>query len=132
MSPLVRRHQGDGWNISLEDSGLRVQVDFALTLLTTDGFAFRIEQPLVLTDPLGREHLLIPDGDPMKLAPVLALARTNLSQASAFDDGRLELDFENGAKIQVPCGEDFEPWEAYGPEGLKLVAVPGGDLSIWR
>ncbi|MGL5827773.1 MAG: DUF6188 family protein, partial [Nocardioides sp.] len=88
MSALVRRHEGDGWNISLADSGVRIQVDFALTVLTTDGFAFRIEQPLIFTDRHGREHLLIPDGDPTKLTPALALARTTVTVASAFDDGR--------------------------------------------
>lgn len=132
VSRLLRRDQGDGWNLALGDSGLRIQVDYAVTFLTTDGFAFRIEQPFVLTDPSGHEQLLVPEGDPTKLAPVLLLSRTAVRRAAAFDDGRLELDFQDGSRVQVPCGEDYEPWEATGPEGLKLVAVPGGDLSIWR
>lgn len=132
MSTLRRRVDNDGWELPVADAGVRVQVDYALTLLTTDGFAFRIERPLILTDSHGREHRLVPDGDPRRLAPALALARTTLISANAFDDGRLELSFDDASKIQVSCGEDFEPWEAYGPEGLKLVAVPGGELSVWR
>lgn len=132
MSTLIRRPENDGWILPVADTGVRVQVDYALSLLTSDGYIFRIEQPLTLTNSGGRQHLLIPEGDPAKLAPALELARTAMTVANAFDDGHLELAFGNGASLQVPSGEDFESWEACGPEGLKLVAVPGGGLSVWR
>lgn len=132
MSTLVRRPENDGWVLSPADTGVRVQVDYALSLRTTDGYVFRIEQPLTLTDSDGHQQLLIPEGDPAKLAPALALARTAMIVANAFDDGHLELAFGNGVTIHVPSTEDFESWEACGPEGLKLVALPGGGLSVWR
>ena len=132
MSTLIRRPENDGWILSLADTGVRVQVDYALSLLTSDGYIFRIEQPLTLTNGDGHQHLLIPEGDPAKLAPALELARTAMTVANAFDDGHLELAFGNGATLKVLSGEDFESWEACGPEGLKLVAVPGGGLAVWR
>lgn len=132
MSTLIRRTKNDGWVLSLADAGVRVQVDYALSLLTSDGYVFRIEQPLTLTDSDGHQQVLIPEGDPAKLAPALALARTALIVANAFDDGQLELIFSNGVRIYVPSTEDFESWEACGPEGLRLVALPGGGLSVWR
>lgn len=132
VSILLRRPENDGWVLSPADTGVRVQVDYALSLLTSDGYVFRIEQPLTLTDHDGRRHLLIPEGDPAKLAPALALARTAMLVANAFDDGHLELAFGAGLTIEVPSTADFESWEACGPEGLKLVALPGGGLSVWR
>lgn len=128
----VRRNDGsDGWDVLINDCGLLIQVDFALTLITTDGFAFRIEQPLVFTDQHDDDHLLTPEEDPTRLAPVLALARTSMKSASALDDGRLELDFQDGSRICVSRNDDFEPWQACGPGGLKLVASAGGELAIW-
>lgn len=132
MSGVLRRRGDDGWVFGIADRGARVMIDYAVTVATSDGFAFRIEQPLVLTDVDHRKHLLVPEGDPMRLLPVLALARTAVASAMAFDDGRLELDFADGSTILVPCGEDCEPWGATGPTGLKVVAVPGGELVVWR
>ncbi len=132
VSGLLRRGGDDGWDFDTADHGARVMIDYAVTVATSDGYAFRIEQPLVLTDRDHQEHLLVPEGDPMRLRPVLALARTAVASARAFDDGRLELDFADGSMIRVPCGEDYEPWEATGPTGLKVVAVPGGELAVWR
>jgi hypothetical protein len=132
VSGVVRRQGEDGWDFDIADRGARVEIDYAVTVATSDGYVFRIEQPLVLTDADGQEHLLVPEGDPMRLRPALSLARTAVAGARAFDDGRLELDFADGSMIRVPCGEDYEPWEATGPAGLKVVAVPGGELSVWR
>ncbi|WP_116115998.1 DUF6188 family protein [Austwickia chelonae] len=129
---LIRRPENDGWVLPLADTGVRVQVDYALSFLTSDGYIFRIEQPLTLTSSDGHQHLLVPEGDPTKLAPALELGRTTMTMANAFDDGHLELAFGNGVTIHVPPGEDFESWQACGPEGLMLVAVPEGGLSLWR
>ena len=132
VSMLSRRPENDGWVLSLADTGVRVQVDCALSLLTSDGYIFRIEQPFTLTSSEGHQYLLIPEDDPGKLAPALELARTAMTVANAYDDGHLELAFGNGATIRVASGEDSGSWQACGPEDLKLVAVPGGGLSVWR
>ncbi|WP_246119481.1 DUF6188 family protein [Cellulomonas massiliensis] len=132
MSRPLRRLGDVGWEISIADGATRVAIDYGVTIATTDGYTFRIEQPFVPTDAEGSEFLLVPEGDPLRLCPVLALARTTVASARAFDDGRLELDLADGSTIRVPCGEDYEPWEAAGPSGLKIVAVPGGELSVWQ
>jgi Family of unknown function (DUF6188) len=33
---------------------------------------------------------------------------------------------------RVPAAEDFEAWELVGPDGLRTVSLPGGDLAVWQ
>jgi hypothetical protein len=123
--------EADGWEAESDDLGCRVQVDYAFTVSTTDDYSFRIEEPFVFVDVAGREHALVPEGDPAGLAVALVVARTRLSIARAFDDGRLELHFCDGSEILVSSSERFEPWVMTGPDGLMLVSVPGGELAVW-
>jgi Family of unknown function (DUF6188) len=92
----------------------------------------RIEQPFVYTSARGVEHLIIPEGNPVQVAPVFAIARLSVREGLAYTDGRLELTFSDGSTIGVPGTQDCEPWELSGPDGLKVVSVPGGELSIWH
>jgi hypothetical protein len=92
----------------------------------------RIEQPFVYRTAEGVEHLSVPEGDPVRLAPALAVCRQVARQGFAFKDGHLELGFADGSRVSVPTAEDLEPWELVGPDGLRVVSVPGGDLAIWR
>ena len=106
--------------------------DFAVTLRLGNDVAVRIEQPFVISADGGAERLMVPDGEPDLLAPVLRLARATITEGLAFDDGHLELTFAEGTRVSVPSTEDYEPWEVVGPQGLRVVSVPGGELSIWR
>lgn len=128
---IGRRAEQDGWEAKSDDLGSRVLVDYALTVSTTDNYSFRIEGSFQFVDASGREHALVPDGDPAGLAVVLAAARTSLTIALAFDDGRLELRFCDGSVIRVPRSERFEAWVMTGPEGLLIVSMPGGELATW-
>jgi len=67
----------------------------------------------------------------MSLGPALALFRKEVETARAYDDGRLEIRFTDGAELVVASTEDFEAWEFAGGS-LKVVCAPGGALSVWR
>lgn len=111
---------------------VRCCVDYAVTIDAGNGVSIRIEQPFVFTNADGVEHLIVPEGNPVKTAPVLAVTRTSVVDAYAFSDGRLELIFGDGSKIGVPADEGYEPWELVGPGGLRVVSVPGGEVAVWR
>ncbi|GAA1246200.1 hypothetical protein GCM10009633_19220 [Janibacter melonis] len=132
---MTRRPDDDGWVICSTDSCLWIKIDWAVSVETNDGYAFRIEEPFALTLPGGVEQTLTPEGDPALLGPVLAVARTTLTSASALDDGGLHLDFGSGATIKVGPGNDYEAWTANGPgeadQGLLVVSMPGGGLALW-
>ncbi|HSR84732.1 MAG TPA: DUF6188 family protein, partial [Streptosporangiaceae bacterium] len=103
-----------------------------MSLGTESEISVRIEQPFIYTSAAGIEHLIVPEGDPVRVAPVLAIARLSVRDGFAYDDGHLEMTFSDGSAVGVPGTQDYEPWELTGPYGLKVVSIPGGELSIWR
>jgi hypothetical protein len=123
----------DRWLLPLADQlVIWCCVDYAVSFGTRNQVSIRIEQPFVYTSAGGVEHLIIPEGNPVQVAPVLAIARLSVHEGLAYTDGRLELTFSDGSTIGVPGTQDYEPWELSGPDGLKVVSVPGGELSIWH
>ena len=107
-------------------------VDYAVSFGTQNGISIRIEQPFVYTNASGIEYLIIPEEDPVRVAPVLAVARLFVREGYAYSDGHLAVTFSDGSTIGVPATQDYEPWELTGPDGLKVISVPGGELSVWR
>jgi hypothetical protein len=133
MTPLDVVDRGDCWELPV--GGVRVAeccVDFAVSIRLSNEVSVRIEQPFVYTTAEGVDHLIVPEGDPVRLAPVLTVARLAVGQGAAFKDGHLELRFDDGSLLSVPATEDLEPWEIVGPDGLRVVSVPGGELAVWR
>lgn len=128
---------GNRWSVAIEGAQvLRAVFDWAITLAIGSpeeaGLDVRIEQPCILLDPDGKEVLLVPDGDPAQLAPTLRVLRRSAVRVDAFKDGHLELEFAGGYVLSVPAAEDYEPWEISGPNGVRLVSVPGGSVSVWE
>ena len=62
----------------------------------------------------------------------MRLAMQEVVNADAFKDGHLEVVFSRGTTLRVPTDESFEAWEFVGPDGLRTVSLPGGDLGVWR
>lgn len=123
---------GDRWVLPVADQPVaQLCVDYAVTLRLANDVSVRIEQPFVIETRSGEERLVVPEGDLDRLAPVLPLARSTVTEGLAFDDGHLELTFSDGARVSVPSTEDYEPWEVVGPEGMRIVSIPGGELSVW-
>ncbi len=125
----------DRWLLPLV--GLRLSqccVDFAVTFRFSDAngtFEVRVGEPFVLY-LAGHEQVLKPEEDRAQVGPVLSLLHQTVSEAVAFKDGRLELAFSDGAAVRVPVGQDFEAWELVGPDGLRVVSLPGGELAVWQ
>jgi hypothetical protein len=92
----------------------------------------RLEQEFVFSAADGTAVLLDPESDPVGLGPVLACTRTTVLQATAFEDGRLEMLFADGSSVRVPTSIDYEGWSLVGPAGLQVVSGPGPTLTIWR
>ena len=54
----------------------------------------------------------------------LALARINL-------DGSLLFGFTDGVNVRVPCGPDYEAWDAWAENGPKFTGLAGGGYGEW-
>lgn len=125
----------DRWVVRLGGGVVaQCRVDHAFTLVI-DGergsFEVRIEQPFKLSRVDGGLTALSWEGDPTALAPALAVLHAEVDAALAFKDGRLELKFRDGDWLRVSASEEFEAWTLVGPDGLRLVSVPGAELAVW-
>ena len=130
--PVTLVEAEDRWLLPLVGQSVeRLCIDFAVTLMLGGGFELRIEQPFVIQGADGSEVLVVPEGDPDRLAPVLGLARSQVRAAVAFKDGHLEVSFSDGSHLGVPADEGFEAWELVGRDGLRVVCLPGGELAVW-
>ncbi len=124
--------QEDRWILPL--AGLRVDqclVDFAFTLRCEGGFEVRIECPFRFRAATGETRELDPDEDPADLAVALRIVRGSVRSAVALKGGQLEVEFVDGSAISVPADASFEAWNLVGPEGMRVICLPGGELAIW-
>lgn len=130
--PVFVKHS-DRWVVSVKGATVsRCSFDWAVTwVVTTESgdVEIRIEQPFMFGD---RDPIrLVPEHDPVQLAPVLSTVRDSVVRIEAFTDGRLELEFGGGAIATVVPSEEFESWTLTGPGDLKLIAIPGGGVVTW-
>jgi hypothetical protein len=113
---------------------VQVKVDYAFTLVLKRGdaaYEVRIEQAFEFAAADGVVHGLDPEGDPGGLGPALVCTRTVVAEAATFDNGRLELHFEDGSAIRISAGGEYEAWNLVGPDGLRIVAGPGNAMTVW-
>jgi hypothetical protein len=111
----------------------QLRFDFAFGMEFSDEsgpFSIKINTMFTLISPIGTTEC-----DPEKIdtcGPVLRLFNAHVSSAKAFKSGRLEITFSDGVILEVDSNPQFEAWEAVGHNGMRIVAVPGGDLAIWE
>ena len=111
----------------------QLRLDFAFGIEISDEigqFSIRINTMFTLTGPMGTaeydpEHLHV-------CGPALKLFNARMASAKAFKSGRLEIEFSDGTILKVDSNPQFEAWEAVGNDGMRFVAVPGGELTVWR
>jgi hypothetical protein len=110
----------NGWTLPLSGRAVgRCCVDSAVTLRLDHprgAFELRIEESFVFVTPGGVEVHMRPEEDPTGLGPILTVARTAVEQAIAFRDGRLEMSFADGSRLEVPGSEECEPWGLVDPD----------------
>jgi hypothetical protein len=127
---------GDGWLLPVSGEQVtRCWVDpTAVGLLCRNAIEISIGEPFTLATPEGHTYALDPGGEATGLAPFLRIMRQIIREGIAVKDGRLTLVFDDGSRIDVPSGQDFEAWTLAGPggiDGLKIVSAPEGKLVIW-
>jgi hypothetical protein len=131
--PAIKEFE-DGWILPVDGRQVtRCCVDYAaIGLLLDNGLHISIEDIFTYASPDGIEYELDPDGEAGNLAPILHLRRASADRGLAFNDGHLEVYFNDGSYIHVAASQHFESWGITGPGGLRVVSMPGGDLAIWK
>ncbi len=126
---------GDRWVLELGDAvvtecsvghEVALQVHGPAGYVTiTFGSAFAIH-----TD--GAEVLLDPETDrPRDLAPVLDLLHAPVNRVEALVDGRLVVRLGCDRSVRAHPHARYEAWGVTGPDGLRLVCMPGGEVAVW-
>lgn len=93
------------------------------------GFEIRVETSFTLRTHDG-DHRIVP-GEESSAARLSELSGLVVTLATADDSGGLRVDFDGGARLLVEADPEFEAWTVAGPDGLKVVSLPGGGLSAW-
>lgn len=69
---------------------------------------------------------------PTSLSPILSVLNHPLKLIRFTEQGLLEIQFEEDAKLTVKPDPMFESWQLRGDNSLLVVCMPGGRLSIWE
>jgi hypothetical protein len=114
-----------GQKIVGQEFGYTVGLEF------TGGYEVRIETGFRLRDRDGDHEIVPGDNAEADGARLAALTGQVVTVAMADDSGGLRVDLQGGARLLVPADPNYEAWTVAGPQGLKVVSLPGGGLSVW-
>jgi hypothetical protein len=82
---IVEQPQQGRWELPVDgEDVLRCCVDYAVTIDLGNHVSIHIEQPFVFARADGTEHLIVPEDDPAKVAPVLAITRLSVLNGFGF------------------------------------------------
>jgi Family of unknown function (DUF6188) len=111
----------------------QVQVDGAFGLNLDDQGAVRISNTATLgwAAAGARPEKVVLDPERQDVAAGLVLFNTEVLSAVAFKSGVLRIVFSSGRLLRVDPDPRYEAWTATGPNGMFIVAMPGGDLAVW-
>lgn len=130
-SPAIEAH--DRWLLPWQGRKVeRLCFDYSVTLMFSGDGELRIEQPFVVRSSDSIETLVVPEDGSRGLAAALQLVHLEVVKVEAFKDGHLEVSFAEGTRLEVPADEGLEAWELLGPNDLRMVSLPGGDLAVWQ
>lgn len=122
----------DHWRLPL--AGLAVsqlRVDHQLCLRLGEDAWISVEADAALEEEGGGPATpLAPEQQ--AVAAALGLFGMTVIDVTAFKDGRLVVEFDKGARLTVAADPHFEAWNITGPDNLRVVCMPGGDLAIWQ
>lgn len=122
----------DGCYIDIAGDGVAVEHGRRLVLRSSRGWRFDVEGPTTYVAPDGAVEPVPPATAGGRLERLIARSGRVISSCAAFVDGRLELTFDDGARLRVAPRLAGEAWVAVGPRGTRIVSLPGGALALSR
>ncbi|HEX8153564.1 MAG TPA: DUF6188 family protein [Thermoanaerobaculia bacterium] len=99
--------------------------DQAATRLVING-RFLLETEGGIRDSLTVER-------PTSLGPLFVVLRDRVNEITVNKrSADLWVHFAGGVRLLVAAEAAYESWELYDSRGLRLIALPGGDVAYWR
>ncbi|MEV5774364.1 DUF6188 family protein [Streptomyces antimycoticus] len=103
----------------------------ALTLLTSEDYEVRVETDASIKVPGGELALFDPESPGAAAVQLVSLVRDVMTSAEVRSAGDLVISFESGAELTVAPHSDYEAWGLVGPNGRRVVCMPGGEVARW-
>ena len=103
--------------------------DYAMSATTDAGFVLCVENDYTFNTSTESWNV-----SPDSLADserVPSLTNRTISSATTDQSGILQVSFTDGHHLTVVRDADYEAWSITGPDGRKVVCLPGGDLATW-
>lgn len=133
LEDLSLVEEDDRWVLPLASRSIdQCCIDYAVTFRCSGAVEVRIEGDIDLQLPGEPERSLQLSNDAPDFSDALRFLRLSIVKGYALKTGDLWLTFDTGASLHVGGGMEFEPWEIAGPNGFRVVSVPGRELAIWR
>ncbi|GAA3589405.1 hypothetical protein GCM10022198_11600 [Klugiella xanthotipulae] len=112
---------------------IQIRIDYQVTLIFSDSSSVVIECPFSLRGATGIEKIVDPAGKKNQLVEFLEL-HTSKVLRGYVSDSTLNLEFSNGSTLTCPPSLEYEAWSYFGTgkEPERIIATPGGELSIWN
>jgi hypothetical protein len=63
--------------------------------------------------------------------PPTHLLERRVARAEIAVDGTLTVHFVDGTVLRCDAQLEYEAWQINGPNGLLIVALPGGEFAFW-
>ena len=103
---------------------------YTLLLVTDAGFKLNIQNDCTLHTSTGSWNIS-PEALQAEFDPALRLTNHTISSATTDQSGTLNISFTDGHQLTVGPDAEYEAWTLAGPDGQKVVCLPGGELATW-
>ncbi|WP_405489074.1 DUF6188 family protein [Nocardia sp. NBC_00511] len=110
-----------------------VIVGFTVTIRMgqSSEFELQIEGEIDLRLPTGDIHHVTAEKYADIQPELNAIVGSAVLAADADEVHGLVIDFESGNRITIPVDQDYEAWNVTGPDGYRVISLPGGELAFW-
>jgi hypothetical protein len=98
---------------------------------TGRSFECQIESPFTLTGPDHASERFVPGQEAAALGTALVVLRRQVVDAVADKRGELVITLAGDLVLRSPPSQEYEAWNVTGPDGFRVVSMPGGELAIW-
>ncbi|WP_067655203.1 DUF6188 family protein [Nocardia harenae] len=116
-------------------AGRRISVaisDHLVALSAANGFELQIEGDFELEVAHSDRRAISLTDYGISRSDLESVLRGTITTATVDLAGILTVDFDSAMRLVVPPDADHEAWTLVGPNGYRVVCMPGGELAVWR
>lgn len=102
-----------------------------LVARTSGGYELQAEVGVTITSESGASCSGDIEEPDVMDSPLWEAVQGIIESASVDGGGGMRVTFRSGGFIEFHPEVEYESWSATGPNGFRIVCMPGGELAIW-